>query len=142
VNDVPYRFEGNIVCTRPGVPLKNVSGKVHSNRNLFWQDQDPEQLRQWLQAENAVGREVDSMVADPHFVDAENYDFRIGDLSPAISDLGFNPFDPGQAGLTGDAEWTSLPGKIQRAHMEFWKERARKLSAHNETDRRRAGFTP
>ncbi|MHC4176003.1 MAG: right-handed parallel beta-helix repeat-containing protein, partial [Planctomycetota bacterium] len=139
---VPYTFEGNIVCTRGGVPAKNVAKEVRSNRNLLWQAKEPEKLHAWLQEERRRDQEVDSIVADPLFVDAEHFDFRIRYTSPAISEIGFEPFDPHQAGLVGDAEWTSLPGKIERPRMKFWSQRSPELNAGSETDRWRAGFTP
>jgi hypothetical protein len=139
---VPYTFEGNIVCTRRRVPAKNVAKEVRSNRNLFWQEKDPEKLRRWLQEERSRGREIDSMIADPLFVDAEHFDFRIAEDSPTIREIGFKPFDPRKAGLVGDVEWTSLPGKIKRPRMEFWSQRSCELDASSETDRWRAGFTP
>ncbi len=51
-------------------------------------------------------------------------------------------FHADQAGLVGDAEWTSLPGKIERPKMKFWSQRSSELNASSETDRWRAGFTP
>ena len=75
------------------------------------------------------------MVADPLFVDVDNYDFRLGDLSPAIAELGFDPFEPSEAGLVGSDEWRSLPGKIKRPAMKFWSQRGG-------GDRKKAGFTP
>ena len=140
--DIPYIFEQNIVCTRPSVPAKNVEKEVRSNMNLYWQQEDPEGLGKWLAGEKRRQQEVDSIVADPQFVDPDKHDFRIADTSPAIAEIGFDPFDPGEAGLIGDAEWTSLPGKIKRAVMKFWSQRSLEVNACSETDRWRAGFTP
>ncbi|MHC4281583.1 MAG: right-handed parallel beta-helix repeat-containing protein [Planctomycetota bacterium] len=139
---VPYTFEGNIVCTRRGVPTQNVNKEVRSNRNLYWQQKDPEKLSKWLAGEKSRQREVDSIVADPLFVDAEHFDFRIDERSPAIREIGFKPFDPRQAGLVGDKKWTSLPGKTRRPKIKFWSQRSRELNVSSETDRWRAGFTP
>lgn len=139
---VPYIFKQNIVCTRRGVPAKNAAREVRSRRNLFWQEREPERLRAWLREEQRARRETGSMVADPMFVDAGRCDFRLQAASPAISKIGFKPFDPRKAGLVGDAAWTSLPGKIRRPGMRFWTERSRALNATSETDRWRAGFTP
>ena len=139
---VPYTFERNIVCTRSGVPAKNVANEVRSTRNLFWQEKNPGKLRQWLEQEKGRKQEQDSIVADPRFIDAENHDFRLADSSPAIAEIGFKPFHPYRAGLVGDKKWTSLPEKIKRPRMKFWSQRAPELRAHSETDRWRAGFTP
>ena len=139
---IPYTFEGNIVCTRRSVPARNVNKEVRSKRNLYWRRKDPEKLSKWLAGEKNKRREADSIVADPVFIDAENFDFRIADTSPAISKIDFKPFDPRKAGLVGDKEWTSLPGKIKRPKMKFWSRRSREVNAKNETDRWKAGFTP
>ena len=140
--ECPYTFERNIVCTRNSVPVKNVSKYVKSNRNLYWQRENPEELGKWLANEKRKAQEGDSIVADPLFVDADAYDFRIDDESPAISEIGFEPFDPREAGLVGDAQWTSLPAKLERPEMRFWSERSQELNARTETDRMRAGFIP
>ena len=140
--EIPYTFEQNIVCTRRGVPAKNVNKEVRTNRNLYWHKDRPEGLRQWLAKEKSRQQEDGSIVADPQFVDAKKHDFRLADTSPAIADIGFEPFDPRQAGLVGDVEWTSLPGRIKRPLMKFWSQRSRKLEVGSETDRWRAGFTP
>ena len=92
--------------------------------------------------EKSRQQEDGSIVADPQFVDANEHDFRLADTSPAIADIGFEPFDPRQAGLVGDVEWTSLPGRIKRPLMKFWSRRSRELKVGSETDRWRAGFTP
>ena len=70
-NDHPYSFERNIVCMRRGVPVKNVKEEVVANGNLYWQKEDPDKLRDWLAAEKSKGREVNSIVADPQFIDIE-----------------------------------------------------------------------
>ena len=100
------------------------------------------ELVQWLETERRRKQETGSIVADPQFADADNYDFRIADSSPAIARIGFEPFDPSKAGLVGDKEWTSLPARIKRPEMKFWSQRSRELKVHGEGARWRAGFTP
>jgi len=139
---VPYTFERNIVYTRSGVAALNITKEVVLKGNLYWQEKDQDALRNWLTKVQSKGRGAGSMVADPQFIDIDNYDFRIGDMSPAIAELGFEPFEPSEAGLVGDDEWKSLPGKIKRPVMKFWSQRRGALKARNERDRWRAGFTP
>jgi hypothetical protein len=53
-----------------------------------------------------------SMIADPHFTDAQNFDFRLKPTSPALN-LGFQLIDINEMGLTGDEVWRSLPSRIR-----------------------------
>jgi hypothetical protein len=48
-----------------------------------------------------------SVIADPKFVDPENYDFRFAS-DEVIKQTGFQPFDYSQAGVYGDAAWIAL----------------------------------
>jgi hypothetical protein len=52
------------------------------------------------------GRELGSIIADPHFVDPERHDFRLLPDSPAFK-IGFKPFDYSEAGVYGDAAWVA-----------------------------------
>lgn len=61
----------------------------------------------------AAGHDAGSIVADPKFVDAAKFDFRLQPDSPALK-LGFKPIDPSNIGLVGPDEWTSMPEKIER----------------------------
>lgn len=63
-------------------------------------------LQQWQQ----LGFDRNSVFADPLFVDAENFDFRVRSESPALK-LGFVNFEMGKWGLTKDfpAKWLPNP---------------------------------
>jgi len=82
------------------------------DHNLYWRTDDEEMLfyDHSLQEWQDKGLGAHSLVADPRFVAPEQYDFRLRPDSPALK-LGFKPIDASQAGLYGDSEWTSLPGK-------------------------------
>jgi hypothetical protein len=63
--------------------------------------------RSWNQW-RAMGRhEVGSIIADPKFVDPDNYDFRFAS-DEVIKQTGFKPFDYSQAAVYGDAAWIAL----------------------------------
>ncbi len=80
------------------------------DHNLYWRsDGQPllfygETFQDW----QAKGVDQHSLVADPQFVDAARFDFRLQPGSPAIQ-LGFQPIDISQNGLVGPPEWVALP---------------------------------
>lgn len=114
-----YTFEGNIVLSNAGQVISDHYSpsrcKTEFKRNLYWDLSGKEPLfaglsfAQWQQA----GRDRDSRVADPQFVDAKNYDFRLKPTSPALA-TGFRPIAIDQAGLYGDQAWVAAPSKLQR----------------------------
>jgi hypothetical protein len=81
------------------------------DNNLYWRTDDTELLfmqdtfAEW----QARGMDTHSLIADPQFVDLAKDDFRLKPTSPAITKLGFQPFDTSQCGLYGDRAWTDLP---------------------------------
>jgi hypothetical protein len=80
------------------------------DRNLYWRtDGRPatfygDSFAEW----QAKGLDVNGRVADPRFADPAGGDFSLPEDSPAL-ELGFRPFDSGQAGLVGPDEWRKLP---------------------------------
>jgi len=98
-NDVPSSLHvvNNIFLT-DGVPMVlQVNGDVEGVRmnNVWWNVAGPCEgefdgldWKTWLE----LDRERNSVYADPKFVDAKKFDFRLLPDSPAIA-LGFRPFD-------------------------------------------------
>jgi hypothetical protein len=95
----PHRsfvFEGNIIYWKEGNLFGgNLSDFNFSfDRNIYWREGGGEirfaglSLEQW----RGKGMDVNSLIADPMFVDPERGDFRIRKGSPAIA-LGFKPID-------------------------------------------------
>jgi hypothetical protein len=85
--------------------------------NLYWDASQPDgqikfgeaTLAEW----QARGHDRHSLIADPKFVDAAHFDFRLQPDSPAFK-LGFVPIDTGQIGLCGDPDWVRAPRQIER----------------------------
>jgi len=110
-----FTFEGNIVLWESGPLLGGGGwgdGKVEFGRNVYWR-MDGEEVEfagrtfaEW----RAGGRDVGSVFADPKFRDAESGDWGMAEDSPAI-ELGFESFDPGEAGVYGAEEWIGLAGE-------------------------------
>jgi len=106
-----FTFERNIVLFDGGPLLAGPwrEGNIVMDRNLYWcTSGEPIRfagatLDEW----RAAGRDVHSVVADPGFVDAARRDFRLRDTS-GVERIGFEPFDPGRAGVYGDSAWVAL----------------------------------
>jgi hypothetical protein len=103
-----FTFERNIVYfdrgTLFGSSWKNDRFKL--TRNLYWRT-DGKPIVGWNNTPwpdwQAKGHDVDSRVADPMFVDAERFDFRLKPGSPAEK-LGIQPID-----LTGVGSTLPVP---------------------------------
>jgi hypothetical protein len=63
-----------------------------------------------------MGKDRNSIVADPLFIDPQNLDFRFRNTRVARK-IGFTPFDCSKAGVYGDPEWINL-AKLDPALME------------------------
>ena len=108
-----YVAEGNIIYADIEQMLGGVwkSGDWKVGRNVYWSTAgEPKfgslDFEEW----KAKANDVDSIVADPLFVDAANGDFRLRSGSPALK-LGFQPIDLSQTGLYGDRQWVELPSR-------------------------------
>ncbi len=115
-----FIFEKNIVLTTNSFPanfgFKSEEFKI--DKNLYWDLLDASLTNMsfggmpWEEWRTVYGRDKNSLIADPLFVDPLRYDFRFKSGSPA-SKIGFVPFSDhlAKTGLYGDADWTSLPKK-------------------------------
>ncbi len=107
-NHLSFTFENNIVYWTEG-PLLSGRWKeinIKMDNNCYWntagEDIKPAgmELEQWQQ----LGRDKNSIIADPLFADPERHNFRLDPNSPVI-ELGFKPFDYTRAGVYGDRGW-------------------------------------
>jgi len=112
-----FLFEGNIVLVDNGTVLGSNwnNDKFRMNNNVYW-DVNGNELKfsKWTFDEwKAKGHDEFSLVADPFFVDAKNFDFRLKPDSPAFR-LGFKEIDTSKVGLYGPPEWTEPPKNVKR----------------------------
>jgi hypothetical protein len=118
-----FFFTHNIVYSDTGeLIIANWARAKHdSDSNLFWDTTrgpasqfEGMSLDEWRE----LGHDQHSLIADPKFVDAAHFDFRLRPGSPA-SRIGFQPFDISPAGLYGDPAWESLPSRYPaRTYVE------------------------
>jgi hypothetical protein len=97
-------FERNIVIFDSGDLLgSNWSGENYKlDHNLYWDTRGGEiKFKDWTWDEwQAKGQDQHSLIVDPLFVDAEQYDFRLKENSPAFG-LGFEAIDVSRVGPRG-----------------------------------------
>jgi hypothetical protein len=92
--------------------------KFTSDRNCFWSESgQPEFDGRSFAAWQQTGRDTNSIVADPRFVNPRERDFRLQPDSPALA-LGFRPIDLSAVGLQGSDEWRQLPQGIRHRAFE------------------------
>jgi hypothetical protein len=117
-----FTFENNIIYYDEGVllhgPWKKI--RINMNNNCFFHAAGEQisfagkTLGQWRQ----LGRDNDSVIANPLFVDPENFDFRLKPNSPAIK-IGFKPFDFTKAGVYGNPDWIDLAESLPLKKLEI-----------------------
>lgn len=96
--DDKFKMESNLYFNATGAPVKFV-------------DLD-------LAAWQASGQDAGSIVADPKFIDAAKFDFRLQPDSPAAK-IGFKPFDFTKAGVYGDELWMKEATSIEYPPIRF-----------------------
>ncbi len=114
---ISFFFERNIVYFDNGRLLGSnwKNGNYRLDYNVYWDTSDPEikfagmSFKKW----QAKGQDIHSIIADPMFVDAEGFDFRLKPESPAFN-LEFKQIDTSENGLYGPPEWVDRPGKTRR----------------------------
>ena len=117
-----FTFENNIVYYKTGPLLSGrwTEVKVNMDNNCFWNAAGEKVMPAGMSFEDwqkTQGHDQHSIIADPMFVDAENYDFRLKPGSPALK-IGFKPFDYSKAGVYGDSAWIKKAGDIKYGELE------------------------
>jgi parallel beta-helix repeat protein len=120
-----FSFVKNVVCFDKGDLFQEryVKGSwlkaiTVVDSNCYWDLRTPTPIfyglsfGEWQKA----GKDQHSIIADPLFVDAKNFDFHFKSLKVARK-IGFAPFDYTKAGVYGDQDWKGLakldPGLMQ-----------------------------
>jgi hypothetical protein len=105
VNNIIYQEDGDLVAD---VWEGDNGTKIRAifDQNCYWKTGDASPTFYGLSFEGwkALGRDENSIIADPLFVDVEQRDFRLKPGSPAEK-IDFVPFDFSKAGVYGDAAW-------------------------------------
>jgi hypothetical protein len=139
-----FTLEKNIVYYDSGVLLSGPWDRVQhvSRNNCYWQaaGEPVVFLKQPLAAWQAKGHEQGSIVADPKFADPAQDDFRLAPDSPALK-LGFQPFDPHQAGVYGDAAWVRKAAEVRYPPLEIVPEPP-PLALHDDFENQQLGQAP
>lgn len=120
---ISFIFERNVVYWKGGKLI--AAGRINDDNvifrnNVYWDASGASVDFQGLtlQQRQERGWDLGSIVADPKFVDPDNYDFRLRPDSPALK-VGFKPFDYTRAGVYGEAEWLELARSVKYPPVEF-----------------------
>jgi len=117
-----FTFENNIVYWTTG-PLLSGRWKeirINMDKNCYWNAAGEEikpaglSFEQWQE----LGRDKNSIIADPMLVDPERHDFHLDPNSPAIG-LGFKPFDYTKAGVYGDRGWIRKAASVRYSELQI-----------------------
>ncbi|PWJ57982.1 parallel beta helix pectate lyase-like protein [Dyadobacter jejuensis] len=113
-----FNFTNNVVIFDKGAVLNGAWNKIdiYMDKNLYWNtggdtyDFSGKSFKEWQQ----TGHDTNSLIADPNFRDAPNYDFTFKNKK-TIGKIDFKPFDVSKAGVYGSADWlgkSKLPPSI------------------------------
>jgi len=116
-----FTFERNLVVFDSGELFHgNWSDKnVKVDHNLYWRtdgkriDFQGKTFAEW----QAIGKDRDSIIANPQFIDPAHDNFHLAKNSPAFK-IGFKPFDYEQAGLYGDPAWVAKARALKFPEMK------------------------
>ena len=106
-----FFFTNNIILFDKGNLLSSNWAKINftTDQNLYWDERttdikfDQLSFKDW----QALGKDKNSIVANPYFKDAKNADFSFL-RSRAYRMIGFKPFKTDNVGVYGDESWIEL----------------------------------
>ena len=122
-----YTFTNNIIYQDKGGFVEDVWGRDNGTKiianfdhNCYWKAGAPPpgfyglSFAEWKK----LGRDKNSIIADPLFVDPDKFDFRLKNASTARK-IKFKPFDYTQAGVYGCDEWKAKARLCTELEKEF-----------------------
>lgn len=106
-----FRFINNIVIWDKGQPIVGrwKGANISLSNNIYWDISgkpikfDGQNFQDW----QTLGRDKNSVILNPSFVDVTKFNFKLNKPSLATS-VGFVPFDFSKAGVYGDKAWKDL----------------------------------
>lgn len=115
-------FKQNIILNDKGYFLQGpwLKGDITIDSNCYWNINPADSM--FIQAKSTVttknyltfsewqqasGKDIHSIMQDPGFVNAKEYNFTFSNDS-VINKIGVKPFDMNEAGVTGDERWKEL----------------------------------
>lgn len=112
---ISFHFTNNIVYWHTG-PLLASQWKddgVKLDKNLYWNASGELITFAGLTFQDwqKLGKDMNSKIADPLFINPDQDNFALQDDSPALS-LGFKPFDASKAGVYGQPAWIELARSV------------------------------
>lgn len=117
-----FTLSNNIVYYDKGVSLQGPWDRINivMKNNCYYNStgKDVTFLNKTLEQWQQTGKDAGSIVADPMFVDAGKYDFRLKPNSPALK-TGFKPFRYLNAGVYGSKQWRSVAENLKFRSVEL-----------------------
>lgn len=110
-NHLSFTFENNIIIYSEGVVLKGSWDEIdiQMDKNLYWNlgvskdDFNGVSFTEWRK----TGHDINSIIEDPNFYDASNFDFRFKNKK-TVSRIDFEEFNYSKAGVYGSRQWTQM----------------------------------
>lgn len=115
-------FTNNIIYSDRGTLLSSNWHKFNlfADKNIYWDTRTKDirfgdiSFADWRKS----GKDLNSIIADPMFVNPSAFDFRLKKNS-VIRKTGFVPFDYSVAGVYGSEEWKNLAGFDKGLELKF-----------------------
>lgn len=124
-----YTFTNNIIYQDSGEIISDVWGgnngtkiNVDYDNNCYWKLGEPApkfynlSFREWKDS----GKDKNSIIADPQFVNPDEFDFRFQNTSE-VRKIDFIPFDYTKAGVYGDKSWKAKAQISNELKTKFYK---------------------